>query len=207
MQSYEDVLGILQRHIPSSGLEEILNAYQLTSNTPIDVLRPRIQQLMTDVDFGYPVHQAHRHLRAKLGSKNSQGLPVSTKRYRIRYGNPWSGPQQGIAHHCVELIYLFDAFCKDMEALDEGSEKSGAASHQDLVLAMQTMWISFVNGTDNPKVGPDEAIVFEHDRSLSVQSMPTSEEWTEREQRFSILARWLESAGNAVHEIASLSEV
>lgn len=50
--------------------------------------------------------------------QDSRNLGIES--YHIEFGNPFPGKEQGVAHHCVELIYLFESFHDALEKADNG---------------------------------------------------------------------------------------
>lgn len=42
----------------------------------------------------------------------------------MRFGNPFPGPFHGVAHHCVDLIYIFDCYRGYLEQADREEAKA-----------------------------------------------------------------------------------
>lgn len=141
-------------------------------------------QFTTDAKFGLPVHKAQK----SLASSNivPEQHPSKVQSYRIQYTNPFSGPLQTLAHHCVDLLYIFDAFYQDLA--------KSKPSNQDLVEAMQRHWIDFIWDGCKPEtskcgVKEDEITVYRKDRTAIAKNMHKDPEYLEREKRLELLAQ------------------
>ena len=116
--------------------KEIMTAYDIIADIPRRELIHRIGKFLSDAVFSFPVYRArnsfvNRH--PKIPNSVVQGnhledttmvpysdnpLHTGIHSYRIKFGNPFPGEQFNVAQHCVELIYLFDAFHEDLERAD-----------------------------------------------------------------------------------------
>jgi hypothetical protein len=109
-----------------------------------------------------------------------------------------------VAHHCVDLIYIFDCFYDHLSRADRDAVHSDARSNQDLVQDMQSQWIGFISDDDVEDGQEDLATVYGPDRRQEAVSMATDPEWAERRQRLNILAKhWQESvtAANLIRSV------
>ncbi len=185
VQSYSEIRAIVKNvYASSSTTDAILEAYRLTPESSVPDLHHGLLQFMTDAKFGLPVHNA----RCSLASSNNapEEHSSSVQAYRIRYTNPFSGPLQTLAHHCVDLLYIFDAFFEDLAKAD--------STHQALVEAMQQHWIDFIWDGCKPEtskcgVKEDEITVYGKDRIASVKRLREDPECLEREKRVELLAK------------------
>ena len=126
IDSFEEARAIFENEYPSSrASNEILETYRLAPGVPPPILRDRLTRFLTDVLFSYPAHCARS---AFSSSRQERGIPrPSVQSYRVKFGNPFSGRNKGVAHHCVELIYLFDSFHDDLRRADKLDESSSQA--------------------------------------------------------------------------------
>jgi hypothetical protein len=118
---------IFEKAYPSiTASNEVLVAYRLVPDVPLPVLHARLSRFLTDVLFCYPTHQARNFFASFRQSKGT--LHSSVQSYRVKFGNPFPGRFKGVAHHCVELIYLFDAFHDELKKVDEVDKISSQGS-------------------------------------------------------------------------------
>jgi carboxylesterase type B len=115
--------------------DAILHAYKFTPNSETQALYRGLIQFLSDAIFGLPVHEARRSLTSSNNTPKEH--PTTVQSYRVEYTNPFPGLLQSLAHHCIDLLYIFDAFHVDLA-------KTNEQSNQDLVVAMQTHWIDFI---------------------------------------------------------------
>lgn len=185
-QSFDDIKSVIkQAYASQSTGEAILQAYHFTPQTEIQALHLSLVELMTDVKFGLPVQDA----RISLSSLNNapESHPSTIQSYRIQYTNPFPGPLQAFSHHCIEMLYIFDAFHEYLAKVNE-------QSNRDLVLAMQTHWIDFIwdgcrGETSMCGSKEDEVTVYGRNRKAVVRKTREDPEWLQRERRFELLAR------------------
>ncbi|KAF9630174.1 Carboxylesterase type B [Lasiodiplodia theobromae] len=104
--------------------ENVLQAYNILPTSSEEELFDAQVQFFSDPTIVHPVHRAGEFLKAyrsKQASLHGQDpTRVGVHSYHIEFGNPFLGPDQGIAHHGVELIYIFDAFHDALEKADKG---------------------------------------------------------------------------------------
>ena len=125
--------------------------------------------------------------------------------YRVQMGNPFPGPNYGVAHHCVDLIYLFDAFHDDLAAQDRqdaGTRKG--ASNAALRQEMQSAWADFIVG-DVKDIREDEAVVYGKDRIGRMENLREDLKWVERRRRFDLIGRHRREAAAVMGRLFVLS--
>lgn len=186
IQSYEEIQSIVERAYDSkSTIDAILQAYHLTPKSRIQDLHLGLLQFMGDAIFGLPVHKARLSLMSSHHIAEEHHSKVQA--YRIRYTNPFSDPLNSVAHHCVDLLYIFDAFHEDLT-------KTADSTNLDLVEAMQRHWIDFIWDGCKPEtsscgVKEDEITVYGKDRVAIVKSLKEDPESLENERRYELLAK------------------
>lgn len=118
INSFEEVRVLFDNAYTSpTASNEILAAYQLEPELPLPRLHDRLTRFLSDVIFSYPTHRARSFLASY---RQGQGiLHPGVHSYRVQFGNPFPGRNKGVAHHCVELIYLFNAFYDELKKVDE----------------------------------------------------------------------------------------
>ena len=142
--------------LPTSAVASILQAYRIELTDSIESIRAKISLLLTDIEFGLPVYLAQQEII------DSGGF---TFPYRIQFGNAWPGNNRGVAHHCVELIYLFDCFHRDMKTADRAALEAGERGHLELVDAVQRFWLDFIIRDQEPHCRA-EGTIFTKDRLI-----------------------------------------
>ncbi|KAF8853850.1 alpha/beta-hydrolase [Acephala macrosclerotiorum] len=118
LTSLEQAQFIFEQAFPTpSAAGDILTAYGITAETPVPTIRDRLFRFVGDVMFGLPLFKARRFFTS---TKHSDEFfhPTTVQSYKVKFGNPWPGPSKDISHHCVEIIYLFDAFHDDLVKID-----------------------------------------------------------------------------------------
>lgn len=222
IKSFEELRLLFENEYPSiTASKEILAAYKLGSGVPLPVLHDRLTRFLSDVFFCYPTHQARNFFTSFRQMKGI--LHPSVQLYKVKFGNPFPGRNKGVAHHCVELIYLFNAFHDDLKRVDEvdelfsqGSETSssvhatGAESptkspdvpamktNIELAHEIQDRWIRFIFDNDVSRTsgqldGVDQILVYGKDRTFRMESLNHDAEWVEQRNRFEILEKHIEA--------------
>lgn len=185
VQSYDEIRSVVENAYTSNLVADaVLEAYRITAESQTEKLHQSLLQFMTDAKFGLPVHSAIRSLASHNYIARENATEVQA--YRIKYTNPFSGILSTLAHHCVDLLYIFDAFYEDLAKADQ--------SNQALVEAMQQHWIDFIwDGcqpeTSNYGVNEDEITVYERDRTRTVRKLNDDPECIERAKRLELLAQ------------------
>jgi carboxylesterase type B len=185
IKSYDDVQSIFEEAYASKPTATtILQTYNLTPASSLQDLHLNLIQFMTDAVFGHPTHNAQRSLNSSHNLPDEH--PSKVQSYRIEYTNPFPGPLQKLAHHCVDMLYIFDNFHEHLAKIE--------ATNQELVEAMQRHWIDFIwdgckDETSRCGVKEDEVTVYGRDKKAVVRSVKKDAECVERERRFELLAK------------------
>jgi hypothetical protein len=126
--------GIAQKFIDSANTtlasqpdvaEDLLAAYNITSNTPDDEALLSILRFASEIAFYAPARAF------------AKGWPGKFFMYHFNEGIPWEGRFKGEAGHILDVAYLFQNF---NEFLDEQQKSVARAYAED--------FIKFVNGED-----------------------------------------------------------
>ncbi|PTB72128.1 alpha/beta-hydrolase [Trichoderma longibrachiatum ATCC 18648] len=199
--------------------ENVLRAYNILPTTSADELFEGFVQYISDATMCLRVHRAgsflkaHREQQALLYGKDQKRVGVQYCHFE--FGNPFLGPSDGIAHHGVELIYLFGTFREALEKADQGvlegyidpsQEAADVApppqaspsargmkyskSNIDLSNELQDKLIQFIvedNEETAERANADEITTFCPDRSTRVENWTSTEKWRAREKRYEIL--------------------
>lgn len=186
--------------------ETLMLKYGLTAEVSPARLTAGIIRFLTDAAFGYPVacarksftdrRHAKKYNTEVVGDKSASDpqihQTISVQNYRIKFGNPFPGPDMGVAHHCVELIYLFDAFHDHIALVDaERNVKENMGllvSEAALVSKVQGKWISFVVQDQNTDGNETDITTYKRDKTVSVENLETGAERILQEERFALLA-------------------
>jgi hypothetical protein len=141
--------------------DEILQVYGLMPGIALHDLHHRLLQFANDVIFGYPIYRAKRFLatyQPKTSGSDDHAFTRGVHRttvhsYRVEFGNPFPGPNHNVAHHCVDMIYLFDAFHNALLLADR-SCRSSEVSQDEYVeaspLPISTADSGYVSAADSP---------------------------------------------------------
>lgn len=198
----------------------LLQSYGLTESATDKELQHGLMQLMSDAMFEVPASITSRALRAQ------QQLPSKAigqvQAFHVKTGNPFPGPSAGVAHHCVELVYLFGAFEADLAGADKGiaqpytepgqevdtsfvgQEDTVEYKHGNIALShsMQDTWIDFIVADDwKAPGGPDSVLVYGKDRSIGIESTTEDPAWQTRRQRWGLLGKDPETMFNLCEAI------
>lgn len=186
--------------------EKVLASYGVTAEISCYQRSNGIIDFLTDATFSYPIDCARnslvsqqptsRNLEGHSTPKVYQGTTVQS--YRIKFGNPFPGPCHDVAQHCVELIYLFDAFHDHMTLVDNESSSSrgtpdeAPASNATLRETLQRHWISFIvddqSDVSESQTAEPSITVYGKDGRATVESLVSGQEWVEQKERFKLLA-------------------
>lgn len=213
ISSYAQIEDIFHASYPSSlAASEIMLAYNLAPNSPLPELHKNMTQFISDAMFGYTSFEASHFLRLPSPqsptTKTKSYHPTPVREYKMKYGNPFSGSKFKIAHHCIELIYLFDCFHEFLLAADEAEaggrvpafyEDTDAANEEvyqaartnaELVRDIQSEWLEFITKDDVEVESSDEIKVWGFDRASKMESLTGGPERVAHKERFDVLARW-----------------
>ncbi|KFZ17017.1 hypothetical protein V501_01939 [Pseudogymnoascus sp. VKM F-4519 (FW-2642)] len=228
IKSFEELRLIFEKAYPSiMASNEILAAYKLVPDAPLPVLHDRLTRFLSDVLFCYPSHQARNFFASFRQSKGI--LHSSVQSYRVKFGNPFPGRFKGVAHHCVDLIYLFNAFHDELKKVDEVDELSSVHSTDaesarksldvparnmiqktniELAHEIQDRWIQFIFDDDVSRTsgqldGVDQISVYRSDRIMRIENLIHDAEWVEQRKRFEILEKHRDAMRVVARELMS----
>lgn len=200
-------------------LAPILEAYGISKDTPLDANYAALTRYITDVEFSQPVARARDFFLnvqpENASTKTQDPRDVAHHRttvdvYKVLFGNPFPGPIHGIGHHCVEMIYQFDAFPKDLSLADQELASSRAEgdsliTHAALRDAIQDKWIKFIvngnsqNGAEASGLsGTSEATVYGVDQVARQEDFHHDVDWNKQKERFDILDKY-RGAADCLH--------
>lgn len=202
-KSFADMKAFFRSIVPSvseSAIDEIFTTYGLTPTTPLLELHRNLSKFMSDRQFSYPVEDARQELCSTAADQlrpadGRPALPTEIRPYRFKCGNPFPGPNYEIAHHCLELIYVYDCFYVDLANRDQIEQLSthDRATNASLVSEVQKWWIDFiaantVSGTEGV------ATVFDVDRKPHLRDTSTDSAWTAMKKRFNVIDKYFNDA-------------
>jgi len=211
VKSFDQIQSLFRTSYPSdAAADEALRTYGIVSNVPLPTLRDRLAIFLSDAVISHSVVRArefHKSYRAKSGKA------INIQPYKVKFGNPFPGWIEGVPHHAVELIYVFDCYHNDLEILDKLEQSKGTglmgmlrpisgpvrAKNMDLVYLIQDRWITFIVDDDlsNRDYGQgnnaDEITVYTEDRRVIVKSLLESPEFIEQGKRLEVLEKDLDS--------------
>jgi hypothetical protein len=180
--------------------------YGLTTEASQTELTAGITGFLTDTAFSYPVACARKSFTHQPYSRRHQNVisddenmsnsdlyqTTCVQNYRIKFGNPFPGPEFGVAQHCVELIYLFDAFHDHMALVDVDitvrEQMQAPILSTFLASMLQQHWISFIVEDRKSETDESDVTVYEKTKTISVENLKTGTEWIQQEERFTLLA-------------------
>lgn len=189
-QSFSDIEALVYRAFGSEpgqkqAGDSLLKAYSITPNKPLPYLQDALIQFITDIRLGVTTYLAQRTLSSTSQNTTSRAQrPSTVQAYRIKFCNPFPGPSKTRAHHCVDLLYLFDAFHADLATRSEDPKAS-----RELVHRMQDRWIGFICDEVARSVDPDEVTVYETDGRAMAKNRKKDAEIIERDARFEVLLK------------------
>jgi hypothetical protein len=215
LQSYEQIDSIFQEAYSSdSAANAVLRVYGIEPKAALPALHKSLIRFITDVTFGYSIFSAHQNLSIQSQGNETQKIDdasIAHKRatkaqlYKIEFGNPFPGPSYEVAHHCVDLIYIFEAFHDDLEAQDgQSSGYDAAISNSALTRDMQSTWINFIVG-DVKDAREDMCLVFGKDRVTRMENLDDNPKWVEQRGRFDLIAAHRREASTVMDRIFALA--
>lgn len=155
-------------------------------------LHSAIRRLLTDINFGYPLHLAAQTFggsRPYYPEMPTSHHETKVECYRMLFGNPFEGIQKRVAHHCIELIYLFNVCPESFVEVDK-IEEGFHVTNDNLRRQIQGMWINFITaqqtGIDGLS-GTSKVMLFTEDRSSAVVDKPEHPFFQAERQRFELL--------------------
>ncbi|KAJ5937821.1 alpha/beta-hydrolase [Penicillium verhagenii] len=177
-------------------VDEFFTVYGLKFDSSLSEIHEQIYHFLSDLQFGHPVQLARDELtdwdHQSPGTEKGINLkdikrPTVVQSFRANVGNPFPGPNYQKAHHCVDLIYIYDSFAEALRAADE-ELPADAIMNDTLVERVQGDWIRFIAAA---VTGYQDglATVYNADRSTSTVDMASDPEWSVRKDRFDFLHR------------------
>jgi carboxylesterase type B len=125
---YTEVIKFLNAQLPAKLLSQYgLTKTQTADATSINDLIPRLISLKTDELFAASIHRFTREF-SKAGA--------TVYSYHFDRGNTFSGPMKNIAHHALDLQYVFGNFLQGF------SDKKDV----ELSISLMKFWIGFAYG-------------------------------------------------------------
>ncbi|PWY91682.1 alpha/beta-hydrolase [Aspergillus sclerotioniger CBS 115572] len=210
IQSFPHLEELLADQVTSTEfMDKVYQAYGLQPDVPVSDLRKRVLQLLTDIQFGYPVQCARQELmgweKSRDKDSGSTARPTAVHSYRMSVGNPFPGPRYGLAQHCVDLIYIYDCIAEALRVADEALP-ANVETNAGLVERIQEDWVRFITA---PSVSSQAgcATVYGSDRTVSLVHMETNQAWTERLRRFHLLETYWASAQQLIKALAGSGHV
>jgi hypothetical protein len=91
-----------------------MKSYGFVESASLEDLQKAVVMFISDSMFEVPVHLARESLKRRRGETSD------VESFHFEVGNPFPGPYQGVAHHCVEIIYQFEAFHDALTNADNG---------------------------------------------------------------------------------------
>ena len=189
----------------------------MTPEASLEILHQGLVEFITHATFGYSIRSAHRELvsdchRAAEGGadkgSSTQTLrhPTLAQRYRVKFGNPFPGPYHNDAHHCVDLIYQFDAFHDDLIAQDRKEAESGYDGVSNLTLRrdIQDYWINFIVG-DVGNIDEQSALVYQENRLVTMEGFKEYQGWVKEDERLDLIGRYRRETMMALRRVMSLA--
>lgn len=179
LRTFEEISTLLHANLSESAIANFHLAYPMDDTLSLASLDQQVTQFLSDYAFGHPVYSA----RSELETRSSLHHPTSVQAFRVLYRNPFQEPGQAVSHHCVELIYVFDAF---HEALQQADAKACSSEHVDLVRATQKHWIEFIARPEGQVIANDQVVLWSLDGQTIVKNLEDPD-MILRAQRFKIL--------------------
>jgi carboxylesterase type B len=199
IRSYEQIQAVFHEAYSSNfEADTILQAYGMKKGISEQVLQNSLISFVTDVAFGYSIHIAYQELSMNSQQSGLQKLNdtsrsikhlTTAQRYKVKFGNPFPGPNHAVSHHCVDLIYIFDAFHDCLDAQDQRDERAQVGvSNSALRQEMQSTWVHFISG-DSKQVNTKSALVYGTDKIGRIEDMSDDPEWVSWREKFDLIGQ------------------
>ncbi|KAJ5702695.1 alpha/beta-hydrolase [Penicillium malachiteum] len=202
--TFNQLDGILANKIPGNFLNEFYSVYCPHQDMPAADIQKQLFHFLSDFQFGHPVQLAREEL---MHSKKRQvtdltARPTLVQSYRVNFGNPFPGINFQQAHHCVDLIYIYDCFAEALNAVDQ-SLPAEVVKNRVLVRRMQDDWIRFI-AAPLDMTQDASATNYNADRTASIVNMELDPDWRARQKRFDLLTRYRHIAGQVMAELTGV---
>ncbi|KAJ5689206.1 carboxylesterase [Penicillium macrosclerotiorum] len=193
IESFEQLNGRLAIKVKSPEfLDRFYRAYALEPDMSVAQLQEGILHFLSDMQFGKPVQLAREELmgwdlsKINVTTDDTNARPTAVQSYRVKFGNPFPGINYAKAHHCVDLIYIYDCFEEALRDVDEALPAQ-AVTHASLVERIQADWIQFITApSDGDQCGL--ATVYDVDRTAVSVSMAMDRDFMARKARLDLLS-------------------
>lgn len=206
INSFDQFKVLLEASVSSKDfLDDFYQVYSLQHQMAVTDLHEQISQFLSDIQFGYPVQNAREELMEwelstqKTASGTTNARPTAVQSYRMSVGNPFPGINHEKAHHCVDLIYIYDCFADAMRAVDEALPAE-TTTNAALVARIQADWIRFITAR-SPSGQSGLATVYGADRNASVVDVALDQTWIERKSRLDFLHKYQLAARQTLRAI------
>lgn len=161
-------------------------------------LQDQIYQFLSDIQFGYPVQRSREELMSWQSLEDydkDSPAPRATRvhSFRMSVGNPFPGVNNEKAHHCIDLIYIYDCFAEALRAADEALPP-GTVTNASLVDRVQADWIAFITGSESTFYQPGMATIYKADRSIVTVDISSDRVWIDRLSRLSLIDKYRDDA-------------
>ncbi|KAI0065295.1 alpha/beta-hydrolase [Artomyces pyxidatus] len=161
----------------------LLRAYDISAHTPEDELQERVLELINDARFAWPTHCVAEAYREAGLAKASKASGKTSFGGTWRYVFDQEAPRRGIAHHAVDLLYLFD------NVRPEFAPPSSLRAIPDAYPDSDDDSDSFDNSAFESCTFPSELDTPAD--SECAWSMPVVDEYTYNRVRDALQSRWL----------------
>ncbi|CAI7667148.1 unnamed protein product [Penicillium bialowiezense] len=212
--------------------EEVLQAYGILPTSSNEELFEAFSQFISDATMMHKTYRAIEFLKAHRGKqalhRGQDAKRVGIQYHHFEFGNPFSGPMQGISHHGVDMVYAFGNFHDALKKADQGisegyvepdqahAEAGGGEtpvnteapdcrkSNSDLSYELQDKLIQFVvehcQETDQ-RACADDIVTFCHDRSVRLESWSSGEKWISKRRKLEALDSDFDSMTTATRRL------
>ncbi|KUJ09746.1 putative carboxylesterase [Mollisia scopiformis] len=166
INNFEQAQALFKAEFPTpSAAEDILNAYGISCKTPLDTVHRQLFRFVGDVMFGLPLFKARNFFTTKQEKSETTGdieeprfyHPTQVQSYKVKFGNPFLGPSHDVSHHCVELIYLFDAFHDDLVKIDHIEHATADQLTPPLSSSSSSASLNRIDDSISPNTAPEPA--------------------------------------------------
>ncbi|CAI7638575.1 unnamed protein product [Penicillium glandicola] len=211
IKTFDEAKALLEASVSSKEfLDELYQVYSLTDKMALADLQEQIFQFLSDIQFGYPVQTARDELMGwelstQKSTSDTSARPTAVQSYRASVGNPFPGINHEKAHHCVDLLYIYDCFADAMRAVDE-TLPAEAVTNAALVDRVQADWVRFITAP-SPSDQCGQATVYGADRTASVVDMALDQTWVERKSRLDFLHKYQLAAHQAIGALTGTQHV
>ncbi|KAJ5902719.1 hypothetical protein N7495_003247 [Penicillium taxi] len=182
-------------------VEKTLGHYRLSPEASLEDIKSGIYRLISEFQFSLPLYKAWKSF-AGADFKLKSFYETTARRYKVNFGNPFSnGPKKhlyGMSHHCVDLIYIFNAFPSEMNHADT-LLKPSEVTNDLLRQRMQSDWIDFIVSDGGQSFNPDTVVRYDKDRVTRVVKASEDDFFIQQLARLSFLGEHLTEIDSLVN--------